>query len=309
MTQPVKLLTVVAPIFNEESNIAEFYGRVKKTVLDAGCALEFLFVDDGSSDRSPDLLRALAQTDPQVRVLTFSRNFGHQLAVKAGIDHAQGDAVVILDADLQDPPEMISDLLSKMAEGYDVVYAVRVKRDGETLFKKWTAALYYKLLRSISSVDIPVNTGDFRIISRRMADVIKSIHEQGPYLRGLISWAGFRQTGIPMHRHPRFAGTTKYSLKKMLQLAWGGILHFSILPLQLSGYFGGLLLAIFACLLGGTLWQWVAMGQGPQISAVILLAICFVGGLQLLGLSLIGLYLGRTYDQVRGRPLYILKNE
>ncbi len=292
-------LSVVVPVYNEEAVIPEFYARLTAVLKKMDLTYEILFVNDGSADASPALLESLKRRDTAVRTLHFSRNFGHQLAVKAGIDHAAGEAVVIIDADLQDPPEEIDALVKKWREGYDVVYAVRAQRDGETFFKKWTASVYYALVRRIASVSIPPDAGDFRLISEEVADVIRGIQEQNPYLRGLISWVGFRQIGVFIHRQPRFSGKTKYSLKKMLGLAWSGITHFSFFPLHLAGISG------VVCLLAAV-GIWIVGGIG---SPTLLLAglLFFLTGIQLLSVGILGLYLARNYDQSRARPLYILK--
>ena len=236
MSEPA--LSIVAPVFNEERNLPEFHRRLKAAIQDCVKSSEIIFINDGSSDGSLKVLKGLRQQDPSVRILDFSRNFGHQIAVKAGIDHARGDLVVILDTDLQDPPEAIVDLVGRSREGYDVVYAVRVSREGESFLKRSTAAVYYRTLRWLARLDIPLDAGDFRLISRRVADVIRNIHDKDPYIRGLTSWVGFKQTGVPIHRDARLTGKTKYSYAKMLKLAWDGITHFSFVPLQLSGWVG-----------------------------------------------------------------------
>jgi len=224
---PEPVISVIAPVYNEEECLPEFYDRVTRVLKDLGLSYEVIFVDDGSIDSSPEILRGFRTKDPLVRVLRFSRNFGHQIALKAGIDHAAGQAVISIDADLQDPPEIIPEFLKKWHEGFDVVYAFRVKREGETLFKKWTAFLFYRLLRAVSGVDLPVDAGDFRLISRRVADKVREVKRKNLYLRGLIAWMGYKQAGVPIHREARFAGKTKYSLRKMLGLALSGFIQFS----------------------------------------------------------------------------------
>lgn len=286
-------LSVIVPVYNEESVLKECHARLVKVVSAMGLTYELLFVNDGSRDGSERILEEMQKGDPHVRALSFTRNFGHQIAVKCGIDHARGQAAVIIDADLQDPPELIPELWAKKNEGYEVVYAVRARRDGETPFKTWTASIFYRLIRAISSVDIPADTGDYRLITRPVIDAVKSIREKNPYLRGLIAWTGFRAVGVPMHRHPRFAGKTKYSLKKMLHLAWSGIGHFSFFPLKLAGYFGAISIAASAACLA--------------VRETVLFAVFFMGGVQLVCMGLLGAYLGRSYDEVRPRPLYVLK--
>ena len=307
MNAPV--LSVVVPVFNEEKVLKEFHARLGKVLAGMGVPSEILFVNDGSSDGSEKILGDLKKLDARVRTLSFTRNFGHQIAVKAGLDHAQGsEAVVVIDADLQDPPEMIADLWAKHREGYDVVYAVRVHREGETFFKKFTASLYYRLIRSIASIDIPRNTGDFRLISRQAADAIKGMREKNPYLRGLVAWTGFKAVGLPMQRAPRFAGETKYSMKKMCQLAWSGITQFSFMPLQIATFFGVFSLALAAGLLV-CLSADAFSGRPVTGTRLILFSVFFLGGIQLVSVGILGAYLGRHYDESRPRPLYVLKKE
>ena len=307
MAEPV--LSIVAPVFNEEEGLEEFHRQLGSALHSLNVPSEILFINDGSTDTSLDILKKIRQKDPRVKILDFSRNFGHQVAVKAGIDHAAGQAIVIMDTDLQDPPEAIVKFFEKWKEGYEVVYGVRGKREGETFFKKWTASFYYRLMRSITHIDIPLDAGDFRLISRKVADVIRKIQERRPYIRGLISWVGFKQTGVIVDRSARFKGKTKYSLKKMSQLAWNGITHFSFLPLQIATFIG--FLASLLCLI------WI--GQALYVSLVLhialpgwtslMVAILFLGGSQLITLGIMGSYLARNYDESRSRPLYILNDK
>lgn len=307
MAKPV--LSVVAPVYNEEKGIGEFYGRLKNVLRSAELAHEIIFINDGSTDATPLLLDDIKRADSEVRVLHFSRNFGHQIAIKAGIDHARGDAVVTLDTDLQDPPESIPRLLAKWQEGYDVVYAVRAKRAGESVFKKVTASLYYKMLRRLSSVDIPLDAGDFRLISARVAAVVRGVREQHPYLRGLISWAGFRQIGVSIDRQPRFAGKTKYSLQKMMHLAWSGVAHFSFWPLQLATWSGIFVMVLSALWFGNALFLRYARGETDVFSGMGFAALFFIGGVQLVSIGILGSYVARNYDETRSRPLYVLKED
>lgn len=226
MTRPV--LSVVAPVYNEEAGIEKFYARLKSVLDSTKLSHEILFVDDGSQDDSARILKKLEQSDKSVRLLRFSRNFGHQLAVKAGIDHAEGEAVVTIDSDLQDPPETIAEMVREWRNGHDVVYAVRAKREGEPFFKKFTAAIFYRLLRSLSSVDLPLDTGDFRLMARPIVEIIRRIDEKEPYMRGWVAWAATRPKGLLIHRQARYAGETKYSLPKMLRLAMNGFVQFSL---------------------------------------------------------------------------------
>ena len=220
-------LSIVVPVYNEEEVLSEFHSRLFKTLKGFKVSSEIIYVDDGSKDRSAEILSQIRAQTPNVRVLRFSRNFGHQIALKAGIDYAKGEAVGTIDADLQDPPELFADMLLEWEKGYDVVYAMRAKRDGETFFKKWTAAIFYRTLRSLSSVKLPLDTGDFRLMSKSIADVIRGIDEKDPYIRGWVAYAAKNPKPIAIHRQARFAGQTKYSLSKMLKLAANGFWQFS----------------------------------------------------------------------------------
>lgn len=300
-------LSVVVPVYNEEKVLKEFHARLEQVLVGMKITGEILYVNDGSKDASEKMLSELRRADPRVRVLSFTRNFGHQIAVKAGLDHAKGQATVIIDADLQDPPELIPELWARWKNGYDVVYAVRERRDGESFFKKFTAEAYYRLIDSIASVDIPRNTGDFRLLSRQAVDVLKAVKEKNPYLRGLVAWTGFKSIGVPMNRQPRFAGKTKYSLQKMLILAWNGITHFSFMPLQLATWAGAFFI-FFSCSLFVLALLGAAHTGASDMRAVIA-CVLFVGGIQLLCMGILGAYLAQVYDQARPRPLYVLKKE
>lgn len=300
-------ISVVVPVYNEEECLEAFYARTTQALREAHLQGEILFVNDGSGDGSSAILDRLRDKDRRVKIIEFSRNFGHQIAIKAGIDHAEGDAVVLIDADLQDPPEAIPLLVAKWREGWDVVYAVRASRAGESAFKRWTAAIYYRIIRRLSGLDLPLDAGDFRLLSRPVADAVRQIREKNPYLRGLVSWLGFRQTGVPVHREERFAGETKYPLRKMMKLAWNGITHFSNFPMRLSAYLG---FAVSIICLG-----WIA--QALYVSLVlhvavpgwtsIMVAVLFLGGVQLITMGVFGSYLWRSYDEARSRPLYIVR--
>lgn len=289
-------LSIIAPVYNEEDGIDEFHRRVDAMLSASKLDAEILLVNDGSTDGSSSALNALRAKDKRVRVLEFSRNFGHQAAIKAGIDHARGKALVIIDSDLQDPPEAIPEMIAKWKEGFDVVYAVRASRAGESPFKKLTAALYYRLLNRAAGVRIPVDTGDFRLISRRVADAVKTVRERNLYLRGLIAWLGFKQVGLPIQRAPRFAGSTHYDLARMFGLAWNGLVQFSTFPLDAAGWAGAFLLAfsVYAYLTG---------------AGALIVAVFGVGGVQLIFLAVLGAYLSRALDETRSRPLYVLKDE
>ncbi|HXF62011.1 MAG TPA: glycosyltransferase family 2 protein [Caldilineaceae bacterium] len=299
-------ISLVIPIWNEEAVIPELYRRVVSIMETSGASWEMVCVNDGSTDRSLALLLELHAKDPRVKVLEFSRNFGHQIAITAGADFAEGDAVIVMDADLQDPPEVILRMIEKWREGYEVVYAVRATREGETKFKLWTASLFYRLLRSITDVPIPLDTGDFRLMDRRVVLTMRRLREQHRFMRGLSSWVGFRQTGIEYARAERYAGETHYPLRKMVRLAVSAITSFSYVPLHLATFVGfflatlsliGIILTIILRLSGSSFF----LGQ-----ATTLVSVLFLGGVQLIFLGVLGEYLGRIYDEVKNRPLYIV---
>ncbi len=298
--------SVVAPVFNEEETLPHFYQRVIAVMEPLGEAFELVLVNDGSRDSSYRLMRELYEKDARVRVLDFSRNFGHQIAISAGLDHAHGQAVIILDSDLQDPPEVIPELIARWKEGADVVYAQRAKRRGETRFKLWTASLFYRLMRRVTSVDIPRDTGDFRLLDRQVVDTLIAMHEHHRFMRGLSAWVGFRQVAVPYERHERFAGTTKYPLLKMIRFSLDAITSFSHAPLELATSFGFLLAGI--SLIGIIVAIILRLFTGAIVGqASTLILVLFLGGIQLIFLGIIGEYLGRIYDEVRARPLYIVR--
>lgn len=300
-------LSVVAPCFNEEGVLHELYRRISQVLDGAGEAWELVLVNDGSRDRTPQIMRELHAQDPRVKIVDFARNFGHGIAVTAGMDYATGDAVVLIDADLQDPPELILEMLAKWREGYEVIYAIRSKRKGETWFKEFTAKAFYRLIYRITDIKIPMDTGDFRLMDRKVVDALKQMREQHRFMRGMSVWVGFRQTGVTYVRAERYAGETKYPLKKMVKFAFDGITSFSFLPLQLAMYVGfvaaglailGILAAVILRLSGSQAFY----GQASTLVSVL-----FLGGVQLICLGIIGEYLGRIYDEVKGRPLYIVR--
>jgi len=303
--QPV--FTVVAPVFNEKGSLMEFYRRVHDVMESTGEGWELVLVDDGSQDGSTEIIRQLAVDDGHVRPVIFARNFGHQIAVTAGLDYSRGKAVTIIDSDLQDPPEVILDLIAKWREGYEVVFAVRAEREGETAFKLWTASLFYRLIDKITDVRIPMDTGDFRLMDRRVVDVMNRMREHHRFLRGMSAWVGFKQVGVPYKRLARFAGSTKYPFRKMLKLALTAITGFSYLPLQIATFLGfiaaglSLVAALVVLILRATTGE-VFLGQASTLIAVL-----FLGGVQLISLGILGEYIGRIYDEVKGRPLYIVR--
>lgn len=298
--------SVIAPIFNEHESLPELYRRVREVMDSTGEPWELILIDDGSRDGSTDWIRRLAEEDSRIRPVIFARNFGHQIAVTAGLDYSRGDAVAIIDADLQDPPEVILEMIAKWREGYEVVYAVRAEREGESWFKLQTASLFYRLIYRMTDVKIPMDAGDFRLMDRKVVNVMNSMRERHRFLRGMSAWVGFRQIGIPYRRAARFAGSTKYPLKKMFKLALNAITGFSFFPLQLATYLGfgaaGLsIILIPIVIVLRSLTRTELLGQ-----ATTLVAVLFFGGVQLISLGILGEYLGRVYDEVRRRPLYIV---
>ncbi len=304
---PSPTLSIIAPIYNEYENLPELYRRVKEVMEKAGETWELVLVDDGSTDGSTERIRELARQDKRVRPVIFARNFGHQLAVTAGLDYSRGDAVVIIDADLQDPPELIPEMLAKWREGYEVVYAVREAREGETWFKKVTAAAFYRLINRITSVNIPVDTGDFRLLDRKVVNVLNRMRERHRFLRGMSVWVGFRQTGVTYKRAPRFAGETKYPLRKMLKFASDAITGFSYLPLQLATYLGFVSAGLSIIAIPIVVALRMTGSQAFHGQATTLIAVLFLGGVQLISLGILGEYVGRLYDEAKGRPLYIVR--
>ena len=301
------ILSVVAPCFNEEGVLHELYRRISQVLDGSGETWELVLVNDGSRDRTPEIMRELHAQDERVKVVDFARNFGHQIAVTAGMDYAQGDAVVLIDADLQDPPELILEMLAKWREGYEVVYAIRAERKGETWFKEFTAKLFYRIIYKITDIDIPMDTGDFRLMDRKVVNALKTMHEKHRFMRGMSVWVGFRQTGVKYVRAERYAGETKYPLKKMLKFAMDGITSFSYFPLQLATYIGfvAALLAVLGIII--TIILRLSGSHAFLGQATTLVSVLFLGGVQLICLGILGEYLGRIYDEVKGRPLYIVR--
>ena len=303
-----QLLSIVIPCFNEEEVIAETMRRLNTFCAElSNLNVELIFVDDGSRDRTRELLKEYAAEDSKLRIIGFARNFGHQIAATAGIDAANGDAVVLIDADLQDPPEVIHQMITKWQEGYDVVYATRTERHGESAFKLATARSFYRLLNQLSDVLIPLDTGDFRLMSKNVVDTLRAMPERDRFIRGMVSWVGFKQIALPYKRAERFAGESKYPLSKMLRFAIDGILSFSTKPLQLSvgmGFICALLsiLGIFYALylrLFTNVWVegWTAL----------MIAVLFIGGIQLISVGILGEYVGRIYNEIKRRPLYVVQ--
>jgi dolichol-phosphate mannosyltransferase len=303
------LYSIIAPIFNELDNLPELYRRVKEAMDSLGNPWELILIDDGSTDGSTDVIRDLAHEDHRVRKVVFARNFGHQLAVTAGLDYSRGKAVVIIDSDLQDPPEVIPQLIEKWHDGYEIVYAIRAEREGESWFKLATASVFYRIIYRITDLDIPLDTGDFRLLDRKVVNVMTQMKERHRFLRGMSVWVGFRQTGVEYKRAARHAGETKYPLKKMVKFASDAITGYSFFPLQLATYLGffsaGLsILAIPVVIITRLAGDQAFLGQ-----ATTLIAVLFLGGIQLISLGVLGEYIGRIYDEAKGRPLYIVREE
>jgi polyisoprenyl-phosphate glycosyltransferase len=299
--------SIIAPIYNEIDNLPELYRRVKEVMDSSGEPWELILVDDGSTDGSTERIRELAQQDKTVRPVIFARNFGHQVAITAGWDYARGDAVVIIDADLQDPPEVILELANKWKEGYEVVYAVRGEREGESWFKLWTASLFYRVIYRITDVKIPVDTGDFRLMDRKVVDVLKQMKERHRFPRGMSAWVGFRQIGVTYKRAARVAGVTKYPFKKMLRLAINAITGFSYFPLQVATYFGFISAGIAIFAIPVVVALRLAGSHFFEGQTTTLISVLFLGGVQLISLGILGEYIGRLYDEAKGRPLYIVR--
>ncbi|MEQ8753912.1 MAG: glycosyltransferase family 2 protein [Coleofasciculus sp. G1-WW12-02] len=297
----------IIPIYNEEETLREMYRRISDVADRMDGLVEFILINDGSRDRSVQIIRELHQQDKRVCYLSLARNFGHQIAVTAGLNFARGQVIVVLDADLQDPPELIPDMVEKWRQGYQVVYAQRIKRRQERVFKRFTAYVFYRLLKSLAEVDIPTDTGDFCLMDRQIVDLLNAMPEQNRYIRGLRSWVGFRQTAIRFERDPRFAGDVKYTFRKSLALAVNSLVSFSKVPLRLSTYLG-LLSAALALFMSVLVLYWrLASPNSPLTGfATIAIAIFFLGSVQLISIGILGEYIGRIYEEVKARPLYTL---
>lgn len=304
MSEPI--FSVIAPIYNELENLPLLYAQVREVMDSTGEPWELILVDDGSSDGSTDIIRKLAVEDERVRPVIFARNFGHQIAVTAGMDYSRGQAVTIIDSDLQDPPEVILDLITKWREGYQIVYAVRSEREGESWFKLTTASLFYKLIFKITDVKIPLDTGDFRLIDRTALNVINSMRERNRFLRGMGAWVGFKQIGVEYKRHARHAGQSHYPLKKMVQLALNAITGFSNYPLKLLITGGIILVGLSVVML--VIYLLLAIFNNFDLTFLLAtwLSMILLSGILLIGMGILGEYIGRIYDEAKGRPLYIV---
>ena len=306
LSPELKLISVVMPVYNESPTLPKLHERLSAMAAGVEFRMEFIFVDDGCRDDSFATLVRLGESDPRIRVVQLSRNFGHQIALTAGLDHARGDAVVAMDSDLQDPPEVIPRLIERWTAGFEVVYAVRESRAGESTFKRWTASLHYRVMRAITSVDIPIDTGDFRLMGKRALDAFKQMREHHRYVRGMVSWVGFSQTGVLYRREPRFQGETNYTFRRMVKLSKDGLTAFSMFPLKLAAYLGLLAFAASITVLLWVLWLKFVSGTSIPGWASMMCAVLFLMSLQFLILGIMGEYIGRIYDEVRHRPLYFI---
>ncbi|MFM7881384.1 MAG: glycosyltransferase family 2 protein [Microcystis panniformis] len=299
--------SLIIPIYNEEETIPELYRRVSDVMDSLDDSVELILINDGSRDRSLNLMRELQEKDARVCYISFARNFGHQAAVTAGLNFARGQVIVVLDADLQDPPELIPKMIESWQAGYHVVYAQRTKRKKESWFKRLTAYVFYRLLRQLADVDIPADTGDFCLMDRQVVDVLNSMPERNRYIRGLRAWIGFRQTAVKFERDPRFAGEVKYTFKKSLALAINSLVSFSKIPLRLSTYLG-LFSALIALLMALLVLYWRLQQPDSPVTglATILIAVFFLGSVQLISIGILGEYIGRIYEEVKGRPAYTI---
>jgi glycosyltransferase involved in cell wall biosynthesis len=301
------LLSVVVPAYNEQEVLPEFHRRTAAAVAGLGARIEFVYVNDGSRDSTLEVIRSLRNADARVAVVDLSRNFGKEIALSAGLDHAQGDAVVVIDADLQDPPELIVDLVREWRAGFDVVYARRMERDGESFVKKATAALFYRLIRHVSHVEIPPDTGDFRLLSRRAVEALRLLREQHRFMKGLFAWIGFPQKAVPYRRDARVAGTTKWNYWRLWTLAIEGFTSFTTAPLKVATYIG-LATAVGAfCYSLFVIYKTLMFGDPVRGYPSLMVVVLFLGGMQLMALGIIGEYLGRMFNETKRRPLYLLK--
>ena len=299
--------SIVAPIFNEKENLPELYRRIREVMDSTNEPWELILVDDGSTDGSTEIIRELGQQDKSIRPIIFARNFGHQIAITAGWDYARGDAVVIIDADLQDPPELILEMAKRWKAGNEVVFAVRTEREGESWFKLWTASLFYRMIYRITDVKIPLDAGDFRLMDRKVVDVLKQMRERHRFPRGMSAWVGFKQVGVEYKRAARVAGETKYPFRKMFRLAINAVTSFSYFPLQVATFFGFISAGIAILAIPVVAYMRITGSQAFFGQASTLIAVLFLGGVQLISLGILGEYIGRLYDEAKGRPLYIVR--
>ncbi len=302
------LISIVAPVFNEETVIQTFYDQLCAVIDEIDSRFEIIFVDDGSRDSSPALLNRLKQQDARVAVIALSRNFGKEIALTAGLDHSHGDAVIVIDTDLQDPPQLITQLIAEWRNGYDVVYAQRVTRAGESWFKKITAHHFYRLIQRLSHIRIPADTGDFRLLSRRAVEALGRLRERHRFMKGLFAWIGYPQKAVQYDRLPRRAGQSKWNYWRLWNFALEGITSFSTAPLRIATYFG-LAVALLAFIYGAfIIYDTLVHGNPVPGYPSLMVVVLFLGGIQLIGIGIIGEYLGRLYDEAKQRPLYLVKS-
>ncbi len=302
-------LSIILPVFNEEETLPELDRRLQGLLGEIGESWEVVFVNDGSRDKSLPMLKEMCAREPRYRLLSFARNFGHQAAITAGVDRAEGEAVVIMDADLQDPPEIVRDMIAKWREGFDVVYGVRKKREGETWFKLLTASIFYRLLRSMIRIEIPLDAGDFRLMSRPVVHALRALRETHRFVRGMVAWVGFRQTAVYYERPARFAGETKYPLRKMLRFAIDGITSFSTVPLRIATWLGVGAGGVGIAAAGWAVWTRLYNGETVPGWTTIMIAVSLGSSAQLLMTGILGEYIGRIYEEVKRRPLYVVAEE
>ena len=308
MPKESELCSVVIPVFNEEENLQSLYQRLSKVLTALFENYEIIFVDDGSSDDSLKVIKKLREADGRIKVISFSRNFGHQIAITAGIDYTSGGVVVVMDADLQDSPKVIPRLVKKWKEGYDTVYAIRESRK-DSVFKRAIAFVFYRLLQRMSDIDIPIDAGDFRLMSRRVVDILKAMRERNRFVRGLVTWAGFRQSSIRYARDRRYTGKSKYTLWKLAKLAFDGITSFSHFPLRVATYLGLLVSLVSFLYTTKIIMDTLLFGRTVPGWTSLMAAILFLGGIQLVVIGIVGGYIGRVYMEVQQRPLYLIKEE
>lgn len=303
-------LSVIIPSYNEEQTIQEMYSRLTRILEQNNIDFEIVMVNDGSTDDTLNLAKKICHNDNRVKLISFSRNFGHEIATTAGVDRAQGQAIVIIDADLQDPPEVIIEMIRKWKEGYKVVYGKRKRRKGEKIFKLATAGLFYRVLRKLTEIDIPTDTGDFRLMDKRVVQTLSKMRETNRFIRGMVSWIGFKQCAVEYVREERFAGETKYTLNRMIRLAFDAIASFSEVPLRISSAFGLLCSSIsFFFMVYGIVVKYFFPEQAVRGWASIFVAVLFIGGVQLICIGILGEYLGRIYEEIKKRPLYVVEEE
>jgi dolichol-phosphate mannosyltransferase len=299
-------LSLVLPIYNEEEVIPELHKQLQEFLAKLGLPSEVLFVDDGSKDKSMEMLRGIAAEEPRYRILSFARNFGHQTAITAGVDYARGQAVVVMDADLQDPPEVVLEMVAKWREGFDVVYGRRRKRAGETWFKLVTARIFYRLFHAMIPIDVPLDTGDFRLMSRRVIVALRALRETHRFVRGMVAWVGFKQTEVLYDRPGRYAGETKYPLRKMVRFALDGITSFSILPLRFATYVGMLMIVASLGVIAYAIVSKYVLHHVVEGWTALMIVVAVFASVQLLMIGILGEYVGRIYEEVKRRPLYIV---